>query len=172
MSLLFFEDLFDEQIAKKLPEIKINERLSNKPAFGWGNVDDLNKFLGSKERYQNPLIWSVPRDTVPSTVDGLYERVVELNLCVMEGDTELLNEVRMQPSRSFKGVLSPLWEKIERGFALSDMTVVNEVPTFQLIPNYQIGDSHGTQYVWDILKVLFEINYPIELSYQGSCNCK
>lgn len=160
MSLVFFEDIMKAQVDLIGP-IQINANVSRKPSFGWGSSDDLRKFLEQKKEKHNPLVWSVPRPATDSGFPGVHSRVVELNLCVVESNTELINEVRMNPDRSFKKVLSPLWDEIDRRFQLSDITMVTDNPEFQPIPNYKLGGEYEGQFIWDVLKVIFTVNYSL-----------
>ena len=158
MSIVFFEDLMEEEVGK-IPEISINSNISRKPSFGWGNTDDLARFLEHHQEKHNPLIWSVPKEVVDSGLPGIFRRSVELNLCVVESDVNLLNEVRLNPNRSFKRVLKPLWEHITNRFAVSNITMTTEIPSFQLFPNFKLGDEFEQKFIWDIMKVKFNVNY-------------
>ena len=161
MSLVFFEEIMAEQMAL-LPAVQVNANVTRKPSFGWGNADDLRKFLAQKQEQHNPLVWSVPQETTDSGIQGLFRRPVELNICCVETETTLLNEVRLNADKSFKKVLRPIWEQIERRFQLSDITMTTDTPTVLLIPNYNLGEDYEAQYVWDVLKVRFEVNYSEE----------
>lgn len=158
MSLVLFEDILKEQI-DLIPAIDINSNVSRKPSFGWGDTDALKKFLAHKKETHNPLVWSVPRASQGPDFEGIYTRVVELNLCCVESDTGLLNEVRLNPDKSFKKVLLPLWDAITRRFELSDITMTEELPEFQLFPDYKLGDQYEAQWVWDVMKFIFTVNY-------------
>lgn len=161
MSLVFFEELMEEQVAL-IPAIEINANVSRKPSFGWGDSDDLRAFLTQRKETHNPLIWSVPKEAVDSGIPGLFTRPVELNLCVIESEVSLLNGPRLDANRSFSKVLRPLWEQIERRFQLSSLTMTTEMPSVNLLPNYKLGDEFEGQYVWDVLKVRFNVNYSEE----------
>lgn len=164
MKLVFFEDIFEEQV-KLIPEMEINANVSRKPSFGWGDSDALRKFLAFHKEKHNPLIWSVPAEAVPSGELGLIQRKVTLNLCAIETNTEMLNSTRMNPNRSFKKVLRPLWEQIERRLDLSDITMADEVPAFQPFPDYKVpSDANEGQFIWDVLRVKFEVTYSEEKS--------
>ena len=161
MSLVFFEELMEEQIAL-IPPVEINKNVSRVPSFGWGDSRDLRAFLSQYREKHNPLVWSVPKESGPSDFQGLYSRQVELNLCVIESRQELLNGVRLDADKSFKKVLSPLWDAIERRFNLSPISMTEEMPTFMPIPNYVVGDNTEGQYIWDVLKVKFRVPYSNE----------
>lgn len=160
MSLTLFEDLMAEQVAL-MPAVVINANVSRVPSFGWGDSDDLRKFLAYHQEKHNPLIWSVPRPSTPSGTPGLFTRTAELNFCVIEDKSELLNEVRLQPGRSFKKVLLPMWEQFRRRLDLSDMTMREDEPGVQLFPNYKLGDEHEAQFIWDVMKLTFTVNYSL-----------
>lgn len=150
-----------EQVAL-IPEMEINSNISRKPSFGWGNSDSLRAFLAQYQEAHNPLIWSVPKETSDSNIPGLFRREVELNLCAIEENVNLLNGVRLNPDRSFKKILSPLWEQLERRFRLSNITMTTDMPNVMLLPNYKLGDSYETQFIWDVMKVKFIVNYSEE----------
>jgi hypothetical protein len=161
MSLVFFEDLMAEQVAL-MPEVVINNNVSRKPSFGWGDSDSLRAYLAQYQENHNPLIWSVPKETSDSGIPGLYRREVELNLCAIEANTELLNEVRLNPDRSFKKILNPMWTQLSRRFRLSNITMTTDMPNVILLPNFRLGDSFETQFIWDVMKVKFIVNYSEE----------
>lgn len=159
MSLVFFEELMAEQVSL-IPAIQINANVSRKPSFGWGNSDDLRKFLAQVKEKHNPLVWSVPKQATDSGIPGIYSRPVELNLCCIESERSLLNKVRLEPNRSFKKVLNPLWDAIERRFQSSDITMTTDIPSFQLFPDYVLpSEEYETKYLWDVIKVNFNVNY-------------
>ena len=166
MSVVLFEDLMEEEVGK-IGKIEINNTISRKPTFGWGNSPALRKYLDHLEEEHNPLVWSIPLKTIPSPNTGMTRRPVRLNLCAVESRTELLNRVRLQPEKSFKKVLFPLWEQIERRFELSSITMLEERPSFLLAPDYKIVDrvagnavdKNEGQYHWDVLSVEFNVEY-------------
>lgn len=159
--LVFFEEILAEQIAL-MPEVTINANVSRKPSFGWGDTDDLRAFLAQYRENHNPLIWSVPKEAGDSGIPGLFLRPVELNLCVVESNKDLLNGKRLDPDRSFKKVLRPMWEQLERRFSLSSLTMTTEMPAVMLMPNYKVGGEHEAQYIWDVMKMKFNVNYSEE----------
>ncbi len=160
MSLVLLEDLLAAQVAL-MPEIQINGQVTREPSFGWGSADDLRKFLAVKGVKHNPLIWLVPSETdeLDLGVARYFEREIDLNFCVVAGDVNELNEIRLEPNASYKKVLMPMWEALERRIRVSTMSMVEEVPKFQLIPNYKVdGDNQG-QYVWDVLRLSFTMRF-------------
>lgn len=161
MSLVFFEDILEQQVALMDP-VQVNNNISRKPSFGWGDSNDLRAFLAQVKEKHNPLIWSVPKESRDSGIDGLFTREVELNLCVIEDKVELLNKLRLKPDKSFKKVLTPMWEQLQRRFRLSSITMTTDMPGVMLMPNYKLGDQFESQYVWDVMKVKFNVNYSEE----------
>jgi len=169
MSIPIFEDIMEEQVGL-IPKIEINANVSRKPTFGWGNSPALRKYLDQLQEKHNPLVWSLPLKTVPAPAEGMLRRPVHLNLCAVEENTELLNGVRLNPDRSFKKVLFPLWEQIRRRFELSSITMIEEEPAFLLSPDYKIVDrvagnavdKNEAQFFWDVLRVEFTVDYSTE----------
>lgn len=161
MSIILFEDLLKEQV-DLMPPVQVNANVARVPSFSWGNSDDLRKYLAYYKEKHNPLIWSVPREATGAFEgSGMYQRVAELNFCVIEADQELLNNLRLNPDKSFKKVLIPMWEQLQRRFELSDITMVDEVPGVQLFPDYKLGDEYEGQYIWDVMKLTFTVNYSL-----------
>jgi hypothetical protein len=166
MSLILFEDLMEEQVGM-IPAIDINATVSRKPSFGWGNSPALRKFLDQYQEAHNPLVWSVPLKTIPSPNMGMTRRPVQLNLCAIESRTELLNSARLRPNFSFKKVLIPLWEAIERRFELSSINMLEDEPAVILYPDYKIVDrvagnavdKNEGQYFWDVLRLEFTVEF-------------
>ena len=171
-----FEDLMKVEV-DAIPAIEINGGVSRKPSFGWGNSPALRKHLNKYQEAHNPLVWSIPLKTIPSPTTGLTRRPVQLNLCAVEGRVNLLNEDRLQPDKSFKKILFPLWQQIERRFELSDMTMLEEQASFLLYPDYKIVDrvagnavdKNEAQWIWDVLRVEFNVEYSGE--YVPCHNC-
>lgn len=157
--ILYFEDLMKQQV-DLIPEVQIHSEKSVKPKFGWGNADQLRKFLEHNKHDYSPLVWSVPGQSGPSGLIGIYERNVELNLCTVETRTGLLNTARMGDEKSFKKVLEPLWNAIRRRFCFCDISMVEEIPAFQAFPDYVTASAErDSQVIWDVLKVTFTARY-------------
>jgi len=142
-----------------MPPVDINANISRKPSFGWGDTDALRKYLAQYQELHNPLIWSVPNEAADSTFQGVYSRPVVLNLCVIESNIDLLNGVRLNADRSFKKVLRPMWEQIERRFSLSAITMTTDLPGVQLFPDYKVEDEREGQFIWDVMRLSFTVNY-------------
>lgn len=157
--MVLFEKLLETEIAKIDP-VEINTAISRKPKFGWGNSSELRKVIETYGEEHFPLVWSVPRQDSTSVFPGLFQRTVELNLCTLETNEELLNTVRVDPTHSYQGVLLPLWKSILRQLDLSGtITVDEESIQWQLFPNYKVGDERETQEIWDVLKITFTAHF-------------
>ena len=156
MEIILFEEIF-ETLAGKLPEMSVNQNISRKPVFGWGNADELRAFIQEKGKKHIPLIWLVPRKDSEADEIGTYQREVELNLCAAE-TRNIRNNVRVDSDYSYKAVLVPLWENICRAMEKSNIDPIDGTLRWQLFPNYRPNGQHETQQIWDVLKVIFTAN--------------
>jgi len=163
--MIFFEDIMQSEMAL-IPTIVINDAVSRKPSFGWGSTADLRKFLAVYKEAHSPLIWSVPQDAEEIEDQGRFTRKLVLNLCAVESDQDMLNGVRLQPDKSFKKILAPLWESIKYRFELSSISIEDTSPVkIGLIPNYKVpkkGSSENQRnvpYIWDVMRISCQVTY-------------
>jgi len=145
----------------KIEPIEINQNISRKPKFGFGSMDELRRVVEIYGDEHSPLVWLIKRRPTPTGIDGLYQVEVELNICVEETRTELLNTQRVDPYHSYETVLLPLWKKIFRQLEVSGSIDIVEDSIKAPIdePNYKFDGEHETQRIWDVLKVIFTIQF-------------
>lgn len=158
--MVLFEQLIGTEIAK-IEAIAINVNISRKAKFGWGSSDELRRVVETHGEEHTPLVWLIDRPATPTGIEGLYQRVVELNLCMEETRNELLNTERVDPSHSYETVLLPLWKKIARQLEVSGTIEVVEdsLQAPRPFPNYKFNGQFETQRLWDVLKVIFTAQF-------------
>lgn len=147
-------------IIATMPEIRINDTVSNNPFFHWGGKAELNRYLkaqaaGGTNPY--PLIWLLPSNTIQSGRGRQATKTCEFIIATREPREELFNDQRYV--QSFDTILNPTTDKLIQGLKKSSIsTVLNEYETFNF-PNYAENDKNFTIDLWDAIKLTIEVEF-------------
>lgn len=137
---------------------KLNKINGFQPIFKYGDIKELNTFLQSQSQATNrpyPLIWLVYPYVEEQKKNYVF---IDKMSIVLATNTipELLNDARLEIT--YKGILIPLLENIQRVFMKSNIVFVkDESYKVTKFPNYGENDQHLSTDIWDALKVTFDI---------------
>lgn len=137
-----------------IPEIRINENVSLKPFFGWGNKKELDRTLEEYKSSVYPLIWLLPTEDNYDFKRRVTRKKCVLIVATLEKNIDRLNPTRYE--RNFDVVLNPLTSYIIESLRKSSITELksNEVSIFKE-PNY--SESEGTIDLWDAVRLEFDL---------------
>jgi hypothetical protein len=145
-------------IVGTMPIVRLNDAVSNKPTFAWGNKFELGRYLKlKKDSY--PLIWLLPSLDSYSNRGQTVNKVCEFIIATRESNTDLFNDERYL--RSFDVILNPTTDKLIQGLTKSSISSVsggNEWGIFKF-PNYAEADKSFTVDLWDAVKLTIEVNF-------------
>tara|TARA_R110000787_G_scaffold261374_1_gene366727 strand:+ start:6057 stop:6569 length:513 start_codon:yes stop_codon:yes gene_type:complete len=153
-------------IIDMIPNIQINDSLSLKPKFHWGDEDELNRYIQLKKEDSYPLIWLLPStDKYEGSRNQYVNKTCSFVIATREIRKELFNDERY--IRTFDRVLNPLSAFLIKG--LTDSNITDRIGTeFDLFkhPNYSAeSESNGTIDIWDAVKL------DIEIKFKDNLNC-
>ena len=146
------------EIVATMPEIRLNDSISNKPFFHWGDKVELNNYLKTKEEAPYPLIWLLP------TVDNYINRgkrlskSCEIIIATQESRKDLFNDQRY--ILSFDTILNPTTDKLIQGLTKASISsVFGDWEVFKF-PNYSEADKDNvTIALWDAVKLTIEVEF-------------
>ena len=157
--MIDFDEIMEEVVTGMSPLV-LNPNVTRSPKFYWGRSMDLPAFLKVYGEKHYPLIWSVSKPDSQTDDDGRWTRQAELNLCTVETRKELLNTTRIEDGYSFKKVLFPLWEALEREIALSSsVDIIPGTVSKDKYPNYSVSGEYPQAVVWDVLRLTFTAEF-------------
>jgi hypothetical protein len=153
-------------IVDTIPNIRINDSLSQKAKFHWGDEEELNRFIQLKKEDSYPLIWLLPGDDEYEGALG-QEVVKECTFIIAtrEDDESLFNDQRY--IKTYDLVLNPLTDYLIHGLTASSITerIGNEW-TIRKFPKYSAGGAeNATIDLWDATRLT------INIRFNGKLNC-
>jgi len=144
------------EIVATIPLIRLNDNVSNKPFFHWGDKVELNKYLKTKKS-PYPLIWLLP------TADNYINRGQRLNktceiiIATQESREDLFNDQRY--ILSFDTILNPTTDYLIQGLKKASISsVLGDWEVFKF-PNYSEADKNFTIELWDAVKLTIEVEF-------------
>lgn len=158
-------------IVDTIPLIALNQNVSVKPKFHWGDEKELNRYIQLKKEDSYPLIWLLPSSDNYEGVNG-SEVVKECNFIIATRETrkELFNNQRY--IKSFDLVLQPLTEYLIHGLTVSSITdrIGNEWE-IQKFPNYSAqSEENGTIDLWDVISLNINVRFKSNIKCLKSIN--
>lgn len=145
-------------IVGTMPIVRLNDSVSNKPTFAWGNKFELGRYLKlKKDSY--PLIWLLPSLDNYSNRGQKVNKICEFIIATREVNDELFNDERFL--RSFDVILNPTTDKLIQGLTKSGISSLSGGFEWGIFkhPNYQEADKHFTVDLWDAVKLTIEVNF-------------
>jgi len=155
---------FIQAIVDTIPSVRINQNVSSKPKFHWGDEDELNRYVQLKQNDSYPLIWLLP--TTDNYEGSLGQEVIkECSFIIATRETrkELFNNERYK--KSFDTVLQPLTDKLIHGLTTSSISDrVGDKWEVMKFPNYSASsDENGTIDLWDAIGLTIEVRFHSDL---------
>lgn len=152
--MIIIEDVLSA-IVEKMGAFDLYDNRVNKPVFGWGVKDELNRFLDAEKNKAYPLIWLIP--SVKTYGVGQVTQTSELVFAVnfTKDIEDWDNKTRMEAT--YKRILYPVIDKfLELVNREHNMSYDNTDYSIDDYPNYSLSNS-GSDVIdlWDasILKI-------------------
>jgi hypothetical protein len=153
-------------IVNMIPNIQINDSLSLKPKFHWGDEKELNRYIQLKKENSYPLIWLLPSlDKYNGSRNQYVNKTCSFVIATREIRKELFNDQRY--IKTFGTVLNPLTDFLVKGLTISNITdrIGTEFDLFKH-PNYSAeSESNATIDIWDAVRL------DIEVRFKDNLNC-
>lgn len=144
-------------IVGTMPEVRLNDSISNKPFFGWGGKAELNRYLAKKEA-PYPLIWLLPTEDDHINRGQRLSKTCELIIATQESRKDLFNDQRY--ILSFDTILNPTTDYLIQGLQkASIVSVVSPEWGVFKFPNYSEADSNFTIELWDAVKLTIDVEF-------------
>jgi hypothetical protein len=142
----------------QIPEIKINDNITKKLTFSWGNELEINRYIEKSKSQCYPLVWLLPTEETYSNSKDLTEKKVSLVIAQLEDRKELYNGQRWKGS--YEHVLNPLTNYIIQAFSKSATTRItdSDISIFKH-PNYSKKNENVTIDRWDATRIDISIEF-------------
>ena len=157
--MIIVEDRLRE-IIDQIPAIEINENVSQKPKFHWGDGKELNKFLtvNNKEQDVYPLVWLLPSADNHIERGNLCQKRVSIVIATRETEKDLLADERY--GLAFKLVLNPLLDYVIQGLNNTSICrIEGESWTVERRPDYTENGENYTIDRWDAIILTADVEF-------------
>jgi hypothetical protein len=145
-------------IVGTMPIVRLNDSVSNKPFFGWGDKAELGRYLKLKPDVY-PLIWLLPSIDNYINRGQTVNKSCELIIATRETRKEMFNDERY--INSFDVILNPTTANLIQGLTKSGISTLVGGTNYGIFkfPNYSEADENYTIDLWDAVKLTIEINF-------------
>jgi len=145
-------------IIETIPAIRINDSLSIKPSFGWGDKTELSRYLQKKGGSAYPLIWLLPSADDYSAFGQEVDKDCVFIIATRETRTDMYNDERY--INAFATVLNPLTANLIHGLTVSTISdLSSEDWTINKFPNYEEADENYTIDLWDATQLTISVRF-------------
>lgn len=143
-----------------IPAIQINPSHSNKPFFGWGKKEELNRYVLKKDAaVLYPLVWLLPSEDNYNILSERVSKKVILIIATRETNIEYYNPTRLK--YSFKTTLNPLLNYVLQALqnsSITDITNNDSISVFKE-PNYSDNSENGVIDKWDAIRLEIDVEF-------------
>ena len=144
-------------IIDTIPSIRINDELTTKPNFHWGDDKELARYLEIEADNAYPLIWLLPSQDEYEYFGKEVNKKCDFIIATREANVNLLNDQRF--INSFDTVLNPLCDRLIHGLKVSTISDIEQDWKISKFPNYSKADKNGTIDLWDALKLTINVKF-------------
>lgn len=156
--MIIVEDIIKARVSK-LTKVDLLDGRSQLPVYGWGDKNELNKYLEEVGTNSYPLIWQIPtkKEIGVNEIAQKSEFVIAVNF--VKEDTELMNSERLE--LTFKTILYPLLENFTKELNKGKNSSVNS-SNYEMTdyPNYSITTKDNEVVdLWDAVLLSIDATY-------------
>lgn len=146
-------------IVDTIPSIRINDSLTRKPSFHWGDKAELDRYLKLKEDAAYPLIWLLLPS--PDSYSGNGQEVNKDCVFIIaqrETKQDMYNDERYV--NAFATILNPLTENLIHGLDVSTISnLSNRLWVTTKFPNYVEAEKNYTIDLWDAVQLTISVRF-------------
>ncbi len=146
-------------IVDTIPAVRINNSLSKKPSFMWGDKAQLAKYLKVKKDAAYPLIWLLksPKKRVGNG-QQMNKNCVFI-IAQKETRQDMFNDERFE--KAFDTVLNPLTDNLIHGLDVSTISNLLDRDDIDIddFPNYVEADKNYTIDLWDAVQLTISVRF-------------
>jgi|TARA_R110000787_G_scaffold113975_1_gene223513 hypothetical protein len=160
--MIIVEDIIQVEVSKMLA-INLFDNRTQKPTYGWGDKNELNKYLSINKNKSYPLVWQKlsSKSKTGNEVSQTCEFIFAVNF--RKEELDLMNPDRLEAT--FKPVLYPFMESFLQALNKSrNITInVNEYD-FSDIPNYPVTSLDD-----DVVDLWDAVSVSIDATFMNNC---
>ena len=145
-------------IIDTIPEIRINDSLSKKPSFHWGDKAELSRYLTKKGGSAYPLIWLLPSADDYSGNGQQVDKDCVFIIAQRETRKDMYNDERY--INAFATILNPLTANLIHGLKVSTISNVDSLEwSITKFPNYEEAGKNYTIDLWDAIELTISVRF-------------
>ena len=145
-------------IVDTIPTIRINNSLSKKPSFMWGNKAQLAAYLKNKKDAAYPLIWLLPSADDYSGNGQQVDKDCVFIIAQRETRQDMYNDERYL--KAFATILNPLTDNLIHGLDVSTISNLSDRDwSITKFPNYVEADKNYTIDLWDAVQLTISVRF-------------
>ncbi len=145
-------------IIDTIPEIRINDSLSKKPSFHWGDKAELSRYLKLKNNAAYPLIWLLPSSDDYIGNGQEVDKDCVFIIAQREDRQNMYNDERYV--KAFATILNPLTDDLIHGLKVSTISNVDTLEwSITKFPNYVEADKNYTIDLWDAIQLTISVRF-------------
>jgi len=156
--MIIVEDIIKVEVAKMVA-VNLFDNRNQKPVYGWGDKNELNKYLTIYKNKSYPLIWQIPSEKTNrvNEISQTCDFILAINFT--KNETDLMNPDRLEST--FKPVLYPFMEVFLQALNKSRNITINKSEfTFEDFPNYAITSPNDEVVdLWDAVRVSIDATF-------------
>ena len=147
-----------ESLFNQIPDIKVNDNITKKLTFSWGDELEINRYIEKSKSQCYPLVWLLPTEESYNNSTDLTQKEVSLVIAQLEVRKDLYNGQRWKGT--YEHVLNPLTDYIIQAFSNSDTTRItdNDIGIFKH-PNYSKKNENVSIDKWDAVRIDINIEF-------------
>jgi len=145
-------------IVDTIPTVRINNSLSKKPSFMWGNKEQLAAYLKNKKDAAYPLIWLLPSADDYSGNGQQVDKDCVFIIAQRETRQDMYNDERYL--KAFATILNPLTDNLIHGLDVSTISNLSDRDwSITKFPNYVEADKNYTIDLWDAIQLTISVRF-------------
>ena len=148
------------ELFNQIPEVYISgTNVSKTPTFGWGNKEELEKFIKGFKSDLYPLIWLLITPETHNIRNNTVSKNCVFILASLELNTERYNAERFV--NNYAETLNPLTEYVLHALDTSSITTVTDLNNIKVLkePNYSETENDGVIDKWDAVRLEIDVEF-------------
>ena len=145
-------------IVDTIPSIQMNDSVSQKASFHWGDKAELARYLKLKKDAAYPLVWLLPSSDDYSGNGQQVDKDCVFVIATRETREDMYNDERY--INAFATILNPLTDKLIHGLDVSTISDLGDREwSITKFPNYVEADKNYTIDLWDAIQLTISVRF-------------